>query len=136
MEERFNMVIEQIFIDGIDKTKEIASCEEEENKYIIRYKSGSTLYPFSKEKNRVVIKKKAVGPFKAFAQIANSIKVGNDFSAFGKYYKKITIEENSLLHKYLNGTPFERFNDDKPLVFPFRFNKSQLDGQEKFLKMN
>lgn len=131
MEARFNMVIEQIFIDGTDKTKKIASCEEEENKYIIRYKSGSTLYSFSKEKNRVVIKKKEVGPFKAFTQIANSIKIGNEFSALGKYYEKITIEQNSLLHKYLNGTPFDKFNDDKSLIFPFRFNLSQLDATKK-----
>ncbi len=131
MEARFNMVIEEIFIDGIDKSKEIASCEEEEDKYIIRYKNSSNFYAFSKEKNRVIIKKKSVGPFMAFTQIANSIKVGNDFSALGKYYENITLEENSLLHKYLNGTPFETFNDDKPLVFPFRFNISQLDATRK-----
>lgn len=134
MEARFNMVIEEIFIDGIDKTKEIASYEEEEDKYIIKYKSSDTLYPFSKEKNRVIIKKKSVGPFTVFAQIANSIKVSDDFSALGKYYENITIEENLLLHKYLNGTPFEIFDDDKPLVFPFRFNKSQLDATRKVFK--
>ncbi|WP_440895442.1 AAA domain-containing protein [Amphibacillus sp. Q70] len=131
MKERFNMIVEEIFIDGMDKTKEIANYEEKENEYIIRYKSSDTLYPFSKEKNRVIIKKKSIGPFMKFAKIAENIKTPDDFSAMGKYYENITIEENSLLHKYLNGTPFETFNDENPLVFPFRFNKSQLNATRK-----
>ena len=128
------MVIEKIFIDGIDKTKEIADYEVRDDKYIIRYKGSDTIYPFSKEKNRVVIKKKSIGPFMEFAKIADSIKVVDDFSALGKYYENITIEENSLLHKYLNGNPFETFIDENPLVFPFRFNKSQLNATRKVFK--
>lgn len=133
-EARINMVIENIFIDGIDKTKEIADYEENENEYIVRYKASDIPYTFFKAKNRVIIRKKSVGPFAKFAQIANSIKVGDDFSALGKYYENISISENSLLHKYLNGTPFETFEDDKPLLFPFRFNKSQLEATRKVLK--
>ncbi|SHE89974.1 Superfamily I DNA and/or RNA helicase [Tissierella praeacuta DSM 18095] len=128
------MVIEEIFIDGINKTKEIADYEVREDEYLIRYKGSDTIYPFSKEKNRVVIKKKSIGPFMEFAKIADSIKVVDDFSALSKYYENVTIEENSLLHKYLNGTPFETFIDENPLVFPFRFNKSQLNATRKVFK--
>lgn len=128
------MVIENIFIDGIDRTKDIADYVENENEYIVRYKDHDTPYPFSKAKNRVIIQKNSIGPFGEFTQIANSIKVGDDFSALGKYYENISIKENSLLHKYLNGTPFEIFDDDKPLLFPFRFNKSQMEATRKVLK--
>jgi DNA polymerase III delta prime subunit len=128
------MIIENIFIDGVDKTKEIADYEEKESEYIVRYKSSNTSYTFKKAKNRVIIQKKSIGPFIEFTKIANSIKVSNDFSALGKYYEDISINENSLLHKYLNGTPFETFDDEKPLLFPFRFNMSQLDATRKVLK--
>lgn len=128
------MVMEEIFIDEINKTKEIADYEVKDDKYLIRYKGSNTIYPFSKEKNRVVIKKKSIGPFMEFAKIADSIKVVDDFSALSNYYNNITIEENSLLHKYLNGTPFETFIDERPLVFPFGFNKSQLDATRKVFK--
>lgn len=129
------MVIEQIFINEEDKTNDIESYEEKENEYIIKYKNCSKLYTFYKVNNKVVIKKKSIGCFDVFAEIANEIKVkvkdSEEFSALGKYYEKINIDENSILHKYLNGTPFEKFNDDKPLIFPFRFNISQLEATRK-----
>lgn len=128
------MDIEKIFIDGIDKTKEIDHFYENEDDYIVRYKGNDTLYTFSKEKNRMAIQKNSIGPFMKFAQIANSMKVKDDFSALGKYYDNITINENSLLHKYLNGFPFDKFNDDKPLIFPFKINTSQLDATRKVFK--
>lgn len=125
------MSIEEIFIDGINKTDEIADYEVREDEYCIRYKGSDTIYLFSKEKNRVVIKKKSIGPFIEFAKIADSIKIVDDFSALSKYYENVTIEENTPLYKYLNGTTFETFIDEKPLIFPFRFNKSQLDATRK-----
>ncbi len=131
------MPTERILIDGIDKTNEIASYEIHDDKYIIVFKGNDFPYAFSHKSKRVVVEQisnELKDPFIAFTEIANSIKVGTDFSALGKYYEKITIKENSLLHKYLNGTPFETFNDDKPLVFPFRFNKSQLDATRKVFK--
>lgn len=125
---------EKIYIDGNDRTNEIVEYEVTETDYLIRFKVGDKFYPYSKENNRVIIKKQSIEPFIEFARIADSIKVTDDFSALGKYYADITIKENSLLHKYLNGIPFEKFGDVNPLVFPFQFNKSQLNATRKVFK--
>lgn len=128
------MVIKETFINGENKTDEVESCKVEEDKYIIKFKNVNKLYKYSKEKNSVIIKEKSIGPFMKFEKIANSIKAGKEFSPLGKYYKNINIEKNSLLYKYLNGIPFEKFNDENALVFPFRFNKSQLNATRKVFK--
>jgi len=126
------MITERIFIKGIDKTNDIASYEIQDDKCLVLFKKGKKSYTYNSE--NVSIEKKSNDIFSMLTHIANTIKVNEDFSPLAEYYKKITLEQNSLLHKYLNGTQFDKFKDNKPLIFPFNFNKSQYDATKNALK--
>ncbi len=123
------METERIFIRGVDRTNDIKSYELIDNKCHVLFKNRNKKYSYSLKK--ISIERKSNDPFVAYKEIANNSKVKEDFSALGKYYDNVTIKENSLIHKYLNGIPLDSFNDDNPLIFPFRFNMSQLDATRR-----
>ncbi|WP_299976550.1 AAA domain-containing protein [Desulfobacula sp.] len=126
------METKRIFLKGIDQTNEIESLDKIGDKYIVRFKNNETPYPYSSK--NVTIETKSNDPFEIYTSIAQDTKAEDGSSVLGRYCNGIKIKENSLLHKYLNGAAFENFNDEEPLIFPFRFNISQLEATKSVFK--
>lgn len=130
-----------IIIDGMDKTRMIATCEKRGNFYYIKFTNNDKIYSYSIKTNRVRIFSNNVkddAVFTYFKEIAklNPLKDKKDGNLLLKKYNSIRfVPEESVLKKYLNASintvANKAYND---YIFPFGANNSQIEAVKNAFK--
>lgn len=126
--------MKRIFIDGIDKTKEIEEVKAMGNIYSIKYKNSDKYYNYS-EKRVKIENDNYENNLKYFKELASkiSIVVGNYNVLASRYQNLDNLNKESILNYYLKGTLPHSLKQIKHIRFPFGFNKSQKLATERAL---
>ena len=129
----------KIILKNQDKTKEIESYEFEGECLKVKFFNQDTLYTYGKGKYELLevaeLCQNELKTFEYLAKIAETIgiKGDDDKSLLANEYAKIEINDKpqSALFAYLNAD-FKpaKYQDNKPLLFPFGSNLSQFKAVE------
>ena len=131
----------QIIVKGIDKTREILSFEQKNDKVEIVYLSGEKTYSYLAEDVKIIrsalcdrIVKNIFDYLKEITQEVGlkDEKGGNILS--NRYAKIDFVSENSILSAFLSGhLKSEKNKTSRIPIFPFGFNTSQKEAVNKAL---
>ena len=126
----------KILIDGVDKTKEIESCEPINNGYSIKYKNSDKQYNYSEKRVQIEGNSSWQNNLKYFKELASKISIViKNYNVLEDRYKYLNnLNKESILKFYLKGTlpPFHK--QVSHVRFPFGFNQSQKLATERALK--
>lgn len=123
----------KIMIKNEDRTDEVESYKFEGDKCKIKYYKSDTIYNnFAKDVK--IYNTTGTEVFNYLCQLAEETKVAeSDHSALKVSYDNILYCQDAILGKFFSGARFRTLENSKPLIFPFRFNKSQYEATEKAL---
>ena len=96
----------KILIDGVDKTKEIESCEPINNGYSIKYKNSNKQYNYSEKRVQIEGNSSWQNNLKYFKELASKISIIiKKYNVLEDRYKNLSnLNKDSILKFYLKGT--------------------------------
>lgn len=126
----------KILIDGVDKTKEIESCEPINNGYSIKYKNSDKQYNYSEKRVRIEGNSGWQNNLKYFKELASKISIViENYNVLEDRYKYLNnLNKESILKFYLKGTLPSFHKQVSHVRFPFGFNQSQKLATKRALK--
>ncbi len=126
----------KILIDGVDKTKEIESCEPINNGYSIKYKNSNKQYNYSEKRVQIEGNSSWQNNLKYFKELASKISIIiKNYNVLEDRYKNLSnLNKDSILKFYLKGTLPPSNKQINHVRFPFGFNQSQKLATERALK--
>lgn len=126
----------KILIDGVDKTKEIESCEPINNGYSIKYKNSDKKYNYSEKRVQIEGNSSWQNNLKYFKELASKISIIiKNYNVLEDRYKNLSnLNKDSILKFYLKGTLPPSNKQINHVRFPFGFNQSQKLATERALK--
>lgn len=125
---------ELIYIDGVDKSKEILSCRANKNGFVVVYKNSNKAYNYSKNRVKIVDNKRSSDVFKYLKKIAESVGLVTEGgkNILAESYARIDfVPSFSILANFLSGKPPKTVEQNNDYIFPFGFNISQKEAVEK-----
>lgn len=126
----------KILIDGVDKTKEIESCEPINGGYLIKYKNSDKKYNYSEKRVQIEGNSSWQNNLKYFKELASKISIViKNYNVLEDRYKYLNnLNKESILKFYLKGTLPSFHRQVSHVRFPFGFNQSQKLATERALK--
>ena len=126
----------KILIDGVDKTKEIESCEPINNGYSIKYKNSDKKYNYSEKRVQIEGNSNWQNNLNYFKELASKISIViKNYNVLEDRYKNLSnLNKDSILKFYLKGTLPPSNKQINHVRFPFGFNQSQKLATERSLK--
>ena len=126
----------KILIDGVDKTKEIESCEPINNGYSIKYKNSDKKYNYSEKRVQIEGNSSWQNNLNYFKELASKISIViKNYNVLEDRYKNLSnLNKDSILKFYLKGTLPPSNKQINHVRFPFGFNQSQKLATERALK--
>ena len=96
----------KILIDGVDKTKEIESCEPINGGYLIKYKNSDKKYNYSEKRVQIEGNSSWQNNLKYFKELASKISIViKNYNVLEDRYKYLNnLNKESILKFYLKGT--------------------------------
>ncbi len=126
----------KILIDGVDKTKEIESCEPINNGYSIKYKNSDKKYNYSEKRVQIEGNSSWQNNLNYFKELASKISIIiKNYNVLEDRYKNLSnLNKDSILKFYLKGTLPPSNKQINHVRFPFGFNQSQKLATERAFK--